>query len=51
VSRLQPAIDALAVRLSEQDLADIDRVLPAGAAAGSRYPEPLMANLDSERRS
>jgi aryl-alcohol dehydrogenase-like predicted oxidoreductase len=51
VSRLQPALDALTVRLTEQDLADIDHVLPAGAAAGSRYPEPLMANLDSERRS
>jgi aryl-alcohol dehydrogenase-like predicted oxidoreductase len=50
VSRLQPAIDALAVTLTPEDLADIDRALPVGAAAGSRYPEPLVANLDSERR-
>lgn len=50
VSRLQPAIDALAVTLTDEDLADIDRALPPGAAAGSRYPEPLMAGLDSERR-
>ena len=50
VSRLQPAIDAMAVSLSQDDLVAIDRALPAGAAAGSRYPEPLMAGLDSEHR-
>ena len=49
VSRLQPAIDALAVTLSADDLADIEHVLPPGAASGSRYPQPLMASLDSER--
>jgi len=31
--------------------ADIERAVPAGAAAGSRYAEPLMAELDSERRT
>jgi aryl-alcohol dehydrogenase-like predicted oxidoreductase len=50
VSRLQPAIDAMAISLPPADLAAIERALPAGAAAGSRYPEPLMAGLDSERR-
>lgn len=50
VSRLQPAIDALATALTADDLAEIDRALPAGAAAGTRYPEALMSGLDSERR-
>lgn len=49
-SRLQPPVDALATTLTEDDLAEIDRLLPAGAAAGSRYPEALMSGLDSERR-
>jgi aryl-alcohol dehydrogenase-like predicted oxidoreductase len=49
MSRLQPAVEAIAVTLTEDDLADIDRALPAGAAAGSRYPEALMSVLDSER--
>ncbi|MFC6704762.1 aldo/keto reductase [Flexivirga alba] len=49
VSRVQPAVDAVAVSLSAQDLADIDRAIPADAVAGTRYPEALMGNLDSER--
>jgi len=50
VSRIRPAVEALAVTLTAEDLADIDRALPAGAAAGSRYPQALMSGLDSERR-
>ncbi|MGH3098730.1 MAG: aldo/keto reductase, partial [Streptosporangiales bacterium] len=49
VSRIQPAMDALAATLTTDDLAAIDRVLPSGAAAGTRYPEALMSGLDSER--
>ncbi len=49
-ARVQPAVDALAVTLSAYDLAEIDRVLPADAVAGSRYPDALMSSLDSERR-
>ena len=37
-ARVQPAVDALAATLTADDLADIDRVLPADAVAGSRYP-------------
>ncbi len=48
--RVQPAVDALAVSLSADDLAEIDRVLPADAVAGPRYPDALMSSLDSERR-
>ncbi|WAX57318.1 aldo/keto reductase [Jatrophihabitans cynanchi] len=50
VSRIRPAVEALAVTLTAEDLADIDRALPAGAAAGARYPQALMSGLDSERR-
>ena len=49
-SRIRPAVEALAVTLTAEDLADIDRALPAGAAAGTRYPQALMSGLDSERR-
>ncbi|HWC24751.1 MAG TPA: aldo/keto reductase [Flexivirga sp.] len=49
VSRVQPAIDAVAPTLSAQDLDDISRAIPADAVAGTRYPEALMGNLDSER--
>jgi aryl-alcohol dehydrogenase-like predicted oxidoreductase len=38
-----------AVTLSEDDLAEIERAVPKGAAAGTRYPERGMADLDSER--
>jgi aryl-alcohol dehydrogenase-like predicted oxidoreductase len=50
VSRIRPAVEALAVTLTAEDLADIDRALPAGAAAGTRYPQALRSALDSERR-
>lgn len=49
-SRIRPAVEALAVTLTAEDLADIDRAVPAGAASGSRYPQALMSGLDSERR-
>jgi aryl-alcohol dehydrogenase-like predicted oxidoreductase len=51
VSRVQPAVHAVAATLTADDLADVDRVLPAGAAAGSRYPRELMSALDSEQRT
>jgi len=35
-------LKALAVDLSEEDMARIDRAAPAGAAAGERYPEQAM---------
>jgi aryl-alcohol dehydrogenase-like predicted oxidoreductase len=47
--RLDEAIGALELSLSETDLRRIEEALPAEAAAGARYPEPQMAHLDSER--
>lgn len=47
--RLAEALGALDGRLSAEDLAAIEAAVPKGAAAGSRYPEVMMASLDSER--
>jgi aryl-alcohol dehydrogenase-like predicted oxidoreductase len=47
--RLDEALPAERVQLSDADLARIEEAVPPGAAAGSRYAEPQMAMLDSER--
>jgi aryl-alcohol dehydrogenase-like predicted oxidoreductase len=47
--RLNEALGAVDVRLTDADLARIDAVVPAEGAAGARYPEHSMAALDSER--
>lgn len=39
---LEENAGALDVRLTGEDLARIDRIIPPGAAAGTRYPEPAM---------
>ena len=44
------SLGAFAVELTPADEARIEQAVPAGAAAGARYAEPLMAHLDSERR-
>ncbi|MER6776373.1 MULTISPECIES: aldo/keto reductase [unclassified Streptomyces] len=46
--RLAEALGAMAVELTEADLAAIEEAVPAGAAAGERYPAAQMAHLDSE---
>jgi aryl-alcohol dehydrogenase-like predicted oxidoreductase len=47
--RLQEALGALKLELSAEDLAELERAVPADAVAGDRYPEHGMASLDSER--
>ena len=42
---LEENVGALAVRLSADDLARLDEVLPPGAAKGSRYPEAQMKSV------
>jgi aryl-alcohol dehydrogenase-like predicted oxidoreductase len=49
-ARLQEALNALQLDLDVDDLAELERAVPPGAAAGDRYPERQMAMLDSERR-
>ncbi|MFG3285224.1 aldo/keto reductase [Streptomyces sp. NPDC048111] len=46
--RLAEALGALGVELTAADLAAIEAAVPAGAAAGERYPQAQMAHLDSE---
>ncbi|CAA9536546.1 MAG: Oxidoreductase, aldo/keto reductase family [uncultured Solirubrobacteraceae bacterium] len=47
--RRHEALGATDIALTQDDLDRIEDVLPTGAAVGSRYAEPLMADLDSER--
>ncbi|MFF7729921.1 aldo/keto reductase [Streptomyces sp. NPDC008001] len=47
--RLTEALGALDLTLDAADLAAIEEAVPAGAAAGARYPDSQMAHLDSER--
>ncbi|WP_172386914.1 aldo/keto reductase [Streptomyces sp. MNP-20] len=47
--RLAEALGALDVQFDAADLAAVEEAVPAGAAAGERYPEAQMAHLDSER--
>lgn len=49
--RLHESLAALDVTLSADDLAQIERAIPIGAAAGARYDARAMTNLDSERRA
>lgn len=42
------SLGALDLTLSTADLAEIERAVPLGAAAGRRYPDALLAGLDSE---
>jgi aryl-alcohol dehydrogenase-like predicted oxidoreductase len=47
--RLIEALGATALELSEEDRTRIEQAVPADAAAGDRYPEAQMGQLDSER--
>ncbi|HEX5924126.1 MAG TPA: aldo/keto reductase [Baekduia sp.] len=47
--RLAEALGALDIALAADDLAQIERAVPSGAAAGDRYDAQQMAILDSER--
>ena len=43
---LEENVGALNVQLSPAELAELDAALPAGAAAGTRYPEAAMQALN-----
>jgi aryl-alcohol dehydrogenase-like predicted oxidoreductase len=47
--RLAEALGAAAVKLTPSDIAAIERAVPKDSAAGARYAERAMADLDSER--
>lgn len=46
VKYLEDNLAAVDVSLSPEDLSEIDRLFPAGAAAGSRYPEEMMGMVN-----
>ncbi|MGZ5971075.1 MAG: aldo/keto reductase [Polyangiales bacterium] len=45
-TRLEENAGALAVKLTGDDLATLDRIAPKGVAAGLRYPEAAMSSLN-----
>jgi aryl-alcohol dehydrogenase-like predicted oxidoreductase len=47
--QIADALAGLDVTLTAADLAEIEAAVPASEVAGSRYPAPMMAHLDSER--
>lgn len=47
--RLHEALGALALKLSHEQLNEIERAVPPNAAAGGRYPDAQLAHMDSER--
>lgn len=49
--RLAESLGALTVKLSDKQLAEIERAVPPDAAAGERYPEAQLVHMDSERPS
>jgi aryl-alcohol dehydrogenase-like predicted oxidoreductase len=48
-AQLEESLGALAIRLTDDELRQIERAVPAEAVAGTRYDEHQMKTLDSER--
>lgn len=46
IKYLEDNLGAVDVSLSPEDLSEIDRLFPAGAATGSRYPEEMMGMVN-----
>ncbi len=47
--QLMEALDAMKLHLTQTQLDALEEAIPVGAAAGARYPETLLAHMDSER--
>jgi len=47
--QLKEGIAADDVKLTADDLARIEKAMPADAVAGTRYAPPVLAHLDSEK--
>ncbi|WP_437868428.1 aldo/keto reductase [Sorangium sp. So ce363] len=47
--QLEDALAGLEIALSPSDLAELEAAVPAEEIAGTRYPAPMMAMLDSEK--
>ncbi len=49
VATLKDSLKALDILLTSEELLSLDAAFPLGVAAGTRYAEPMMSHLDSER--
>ena len=49
LDRIAPALRAINEHLDAADLQEIERLVPAGSAAGDRYAREQFTQLDSER--
>jgi aryl-alcohol dehydrogenase-like predicted oxidoreductase len=49
IANFDENLGALDVKLTAAELAEIERVFPASAVAGTRYPEQMMALLDTRK--
>ena len=49
VTRLEEALGSQDIELSASDLATIEAAVPKDSAAGARYPEVMLAHMDSEK--
>jgi aryl-alcohol dehydrogenase-like predicted oxidoreductase len=47
--RLRESLGALPLKLSREQLAEIERAVPPDSAVGGRYPDAQLAHMDSER--
>jgi aryl-alcohol dehydrogenase-like predicted oxidoreductase len=47
--QLDDSLGAAAIALAPEEIARIERAIPASAVSGARYPEAQMLHLDSER--
>ena len=50
IARLEENAAAVDLALTDEELRRLDLIAPVGAAAGLRYPEPMMAALDGVSR-
>jgi len=48
-AQLGDALDALEIQLSPEEVSRLEQAVPASAVSGTRYGEPQMRMLDSER--
>ena len=46
ISHIEENIEATSIRLTPEELNQIDEMIPKGAASGTRYPEAMMKSVN-----
>ncbi len=46
IKYLEENVGAVNIKLTQQDLKEIDAIAPKNVAAGSRYPEAMMKSIE-----